>query len=244
MDSKHHPPSDDEGIPLQYMPQPSNYREHASMDADSDSNEGPSTGKNAYSKLTSDVDVLQQEKPKDERRRHRALVLLFLYLWLLVIPFPLTCVMIYRPLALPSYIDFRSEYKVVDFHYNYSAQVIVRVLNSIRAVATVPLVGVILAQAAVIYMQKRAIKLQNLSLAEIFRIADRGWTDPYHLWRAILRRQTFVPMGALVLILCIVISRGLVRIYDLGSRLIDSSCHHTTARTVICTEQDTESDDL
>lgn len=216
MDSSRHPPhggsSDDENVPLQYLPQPPNCSERASMVTDSGSSQGPFIGKNTYPRH-GNVDARQQQKPKDVRTRKRALLLLFLYLLLLVIPFPMTCVMIYRPLKMPSYINFRSEYKAADFDYNYRAQVAVRVLNSIRAISTVPLVGVILAQVAVIYTQKRAANSQNLSLAEIFRLADRGWTDPLHLWRAILRRQLFVPLGALVLLLCIVLSVGLVHIY-------------------------------
>lgn len=166
-------------------------------------------GNNTYAMVNTNFDGFvsdrqqhREEKPENVRRRKKALVLLALYLLLLVIPYPLTCVMVYRPLRLPSYVNFRSEYKVADFELNYRAQVIIGVLNSIRAVATVPLVGVVLAQLAVIHAQTRAAKSRQLSLAETLRLADRGWTDPQHLLHAIRRRQGFLPFGAFVLLIC------------------------------------------
>ncbi|KAK2767030.1 hypothetical protein FQN54_006348 [Arachnomyces sp. PD_36] len=181
MDPSHHricpDSSDDESVPLQCLPQPPGYNKAISTGADSGSYEGIAIKSTNPFEEYARLDMTT----RDMRRLWRAILLLFGYLLLLVIPFPLTCVMIYRPLNLPSYIDFRSEYKIADFDYNYRAQVIVRVLNSIRAVATIPLVGVVLAQAAVIHAHKRAIKSQHLSLTELYRLADRGWTDPQHL---------------------------------------------------------------
>lgn len=223
VDSRHDPQhnaEDDESVPLQSLSAFSSHRRSASMNRDS--SEEISIAKNRYStgnmgaaeetaassNSSKDAAAHQRERPMNVRRHKTALLLLAPYFLLLVIPFPLTCIMNQRPLKLPSYINFRSTYRYEDFDFNYRAQVVVRVMNSIRAVSTVPLIGVILAQAAIIHMHKRtaSAKSKKLSLAETFRLADRGWTVPQHFWRAVLRRQGFIPFGALVLLLCIVLT--------------------------------------
>ncbi|KAJ7849488.1 hypothetical protein B0H14DRAFT_3452418 [Mycena olivaceomarginata] len=51
---------------------------------------------------------------------------------------------------------------------------LIRVLNSISGVLVVPVVGTILAQAAVVFAQRRRPK-QDLNLVQLFALADRGW---------------------------------------------------------------------
>lgn len=52
----------------------------------------------------------------------------------------------------------------------------VRTLNSIANVLTVPVISALLAQAAVVYTQKRKAE-QKLSLRQMFALADRRWSD-------------------------------------------------------------------
>lgn len=50
------------------------------------------------------------------------------------------------------------------------------VLNSIASLLAVPVVSFIIAQTAVIFSQKRA-PARQLSVRDIFALADRAWTD-------------------------------------------------------------------
>jgi|SRR5690242_7224699 len=60
----------------------------------------------------------------------------------------------------------------------------VDVLNSMIALVTIPFLSAILAQAAVVYCQKRHVG-QFLSLRDTFALADRAWTNPAELSRSI-----------------------------------------------------------
>ncbi|KAJ7159600.1 hypothetical protein C8R46DRAFT_1194891 [Mycena filopes] len=60
---------------------------------------------------------------------------------------------------------------------------LVRVLNSISGVLVVPVVGSIIAQAAVVFAQRRRAK-QELNLVQLFALADRGWGSFSILWNA------------------------------------------------------------
>jgi hypothetical protein len=57
------------------------------------------------------------------------------------------------------------------------------VLNSISAGLVVPVVGTIIAQAAVVFTQRRKPK-QELNLVQLFALADRGWGSIPTLWSA------------------------------------------------------------
>ncbi|USP75253.1 hypothetical protein yc1106_02527 [Curvularia clavata] len=113
--------------------------------------------------------------------RHRALWVLALYVPILVVPWALTCVLAYHPLDLPSYIQ-------TDFtESNVSTQRCIvnalAVLNSLVSVVTIPLVSALVAQAAVVYTQRRR-KNQTISISQTFALADGGWSNPSVLYEA------------------------------------------------------------
>lgn len=113
--------------------------------------------------------------------RHRALWVLALYIPMLVIPWALTCVLAYHPLDLPSYIqtDF-TESKLATQRRIVNA---LAVLNSLVSVVTIPLVSALVAQAAVVYTQRRR-KNQTISVSQTFALADCGWSAPSVLYEA------------------------------------------------------------
>jgi hypothetical protein len=109
------------------------------------------------------------------RYRRRALLLIALYFPLLLIPWIITLVIADRPFSHDSYIK----------HSGFSRKEIVRVqkwvtainvLNSIASIATIPIISALLAQAAVVYSQRRSPR-QHLSVRHLFALADRGWSD-------------------------------------------------------------------
>ena len=59
-----------------------------------------------------------------------------------------------------------------------------RVLASLASLLTIPIISGVLAQGAVIYIQRRNAQ-QELSLRQLFAIADRGWSDIGIIFRSI-----------------------------------------------------------
>lgn len=68
----------------------------------------------------------------------------------------------------------------------------IRTLNSIASVATIPVTSALLAQAAVVYIQRRKAQ-QKLNMSQTFSLADRGWADIAILNEA---RRTGSPLGS------------------------------------------------
>jgi hypothetical protein len=66
---------------------------------------------------------------------------------------------------------------------DYVAIGLVRVLNSISGVLVVPVLGTIIAHAAVVFTQRRRPK-QQLNLVQLFALADRSWGSIPTLWNA------------------------------------------------------------
>ncbi|EOA84807.1 hypothetical protein ACJQWK_07108 [Exserohilum turcicum] len=109
------------------------------------------------------------------RYRHRALWILAFYVPLLVVPWALTCVLTYHPVGLPSYVqtvftqsNLSTQRRVVD---------VLAVLNSVVSIVTIPLISALLAQAAVVFTQRRG-KTQSVSVRQTFALADAGWSNP------------------------------------------------------------------
>jgi hypothetical protein len=91
--------------------------------------------------------------------------------------------MMYRPIALPSYISQKGAYSTTQIRRHEDWMTAVEVLSRIAAVLAVPVVSAILAQGAVVYAQRRKEK-QSLTIRQLFPLADRGWIDPVSLWNA------------------------------------------------------------
>lgn len=115
------------------------------------------------------------------RYRKRALWVVGFYLPLLIVSWILTCVMMYRPIMLPSYISQKGAYSMAQIRQHENWVAAVDVLNRIATVLGVPVVSAVLAQGAVVYAQKRK-ENQSLSIRQLFPLADRGWVDPVTLW--------------------------------------------------------------
>lgn len=194
----------EEIVSLRFFPPPSDGAER-SLDHDSTHSDHNLSMKN-------DSSSDQQRKGRSEYVRYHktTLMLIVLYLPLLVIPFSLTAVMIHRPIKLPSYIKFRSYYQAEDFDFNHRTQVIVQILNSIRAVTTIPLVGAILAHVSAIHTQRRILQSRNLKLSQTLALASRGWTEPRLVWQALNQGSMILPFGALMILICKVILTSLI----------------------------------
>ncbi len=110
------------------------------------------------------------------RYRWRAVYLLLFYVPLLVIPWILTCVLMVRPLNVQSYTNQASGLLLKELRAIESWVVAVQVLNSVATMVTIPIMSTLLAQAAVVYSQRRKAG-QKLSISQTFALADREWSD-------------------------------------------------------------------
>lgn len=109
-------------------------------------------------------------------KRRRLYCLLFaIYVPLLVVPWVLTCILNYKPLQVDSYTD-PDPYPQSSFDASQQAYEAVRILNSVAALLTVPVMSLMLALGAVVYTQQRRTT-QKLSLQQTFALANRGWGD-------------------------------------------------------------------
>lgn len=120
------------------------------------------------------------------RYRRRTIYLLLFYVPLLIIPWILTCIVAGRP-ALNG-VDASQYLPRTDSLANGAVSILglvtaIRTLNSIASVATIPVISALLAQAAVVYTQRRNSS-QSLSLRQTFVLADRRWADVTVLFEA------------------------------------------------------------
>lgn len=114
--------------------------------------------------------------------RHRSIWLLAFYIPLLIIPWVLTCVLAHHPANLSSYFDQAGlSRESINLHTRLINAV--AVLNSIASIVTIPIISALLAQAAVVYTQRRH-KSQSVSIRQTFALADRGWSNLGILWEA------------------------------------------------------------
>ncbi|PYI03330.1 hypothetical protein BO78DRAFT_472076 [Aspergillus sclerotiicarbonarius CBS 121057] len=118
------------------------------------------------------------------RYRTKSLYLLAFYVAILLIPWVMTCVMMVRPLDAASYTrqGFGQSASVV-LDILASLEVIV-VLEKIQAVLAIPIVSGFLAQAAVVYAQRRS-PTQKLSLLQLVALADRPWANVLSWFRCL-----------------------------------------------------------
>jgi hypothetical protein len=136
--------------------------------------------------------------------------LFLVYIPLLVIPWVFTCILSTRPLTGSSYYEPSGKYSSKDIAKFSAVWQAVRVLTSLTSLLTIPIISGVLAQAAVIYTQRRKAK-QELSLRQLFAIADRGWSNISIIFRSIKFSDqphkrtgfgsTFLYMGAGLLLL-------------------------------------------
>jgi len=123
-------------------------------------------------------------KDADLQYRKKSIILVAFYLPILILPWILTCVLAIRPLGAVSYLNQRHGLTLKQLDQIELVNDVSRVLNAISAVATIPLISALLAQAAVVYSQRHK-QHQRLSLVQVFALADKGWSDVSVLWRAL-----------------------------------------------------------
>ena len=110
--------------------------------------------------------------------RKRAVYLLLFYLPLLVLPWILTCIMMFRPIMKPSYINQVGKYSVRDIWYMEWWLIATKIIDGVASVLAVPIVSALLAQGAVVYTQRRKEKGQKeVNLEQTFALANKGWSD-------------------------------------------------------------------
>jgi hypothetical protein len=107
--------------------------------------------------------------------RKRAIILLVVYIPLILVPWILTCVIAVHPLHASTYFDQEGiPLKDVERMRNWATAI--NVLMSIASLITIPIISALLAQAAVVFTQRRSSE-QALNIKHLFSLADRGWTD-------------------------------------------------------------------
>jgi hypothetical protein len=125
------------------------------------------------------------------------------YLPLLIFPWIVTCVLMFRPIGHPAYINQVGNYTDADAQHMERWPTAVDVLNKLAAVLGVPIVSSLLAHAAVRYSQRRTAG-QKLNLAQLFSLADRRWTNASFVWNHTEDGQIRTPLLLLgFLLVCI-----------------------------------------
>ncbi|KAL2203818.1 hypothetical protein CC79DRAFT_1388536, partial [Sarocladium strictum] len=115
--------------------------------------------------------------------RKRSIWLLMFYLPILIVPWVLTCVLMFRPISLPTYINQRGEYSMTDMQKVSDWMTAIDVLSRVAATVGLPVVSALIAQAVVVYSQvKKASEKKKLSVLQLFALSDRGWMDLPILW--------------------------------------------------------------
>jgi hypothetical protein len=115
--------------------------------------------------------------------RKRSIWLLMFYLPILIVPWVLTCVLMFRPISLPAYINQRGEYSMTDMQKVSDWMTAIDVLSRVAATVGLPVVSALIAQAVVVYSQvKKASEKKKLSVLQLFALSDRGWMDLPILW--------------------------------------------------------------
>ncbi|KAI7281950.1 hypothetical protein KC343_g945 [Hortaea werneckii] len=132
--------------------------------------------------------------PPDLRYRKRYAAILLFYLPILILPWAFTCVLSVRPISHPSYYNQRGEFGGWIYVELLSWMAAVNVLNTIASVITIPALSCLVAQAAVVYCQRRK-KAQAINLRQTLVLADRGWLDPAALWDPIAAFCNEKPYG-------------------------------------------------
>ena len=122
--------------------------------------------------------------PHDLRYRKRYAALMAFYLPILILPWVFTCVLSVRPMSHPSYYNQTGSFGFRLYLALVSWMAAVNVLNTIASVITIPVLSCLIAQAAVVYCQRRQ-RAQSMNLRQTLVLADRGWLDLAALWEPI-----------------------------------------------------------
>lgn len=119
---------------------------------------------------------------KPLRYRRTTLWMIILYLVLLIAPWVTNVILMYEASNTKGFKQRggRSLNRVINLEGWYAASL---VLDKIQALLAIPIVSGLLAQAAVVYSQRRTAA-QELSVRQLMALADRSWADVPGLWAA------------------------------------------------------------
>jgi hypothetical protein len=109
------------------------------------------------------------------RRYLRAFCLLVFYIPLILMPWIVTLVLAYRPLSQHTY-AYAPGFSKKEYHSMQAWAKAIPILNSIASILTVPITSALIAQAAVVFAQRR-YPTQQLSVRHLLSLADRTWLD-------------------------------------------------------------------
>jgi hypothetical protein len=115
------------------------------------------------------------DAPETLRYHLRAFWLLCLYIPLVTLPWIMTVFLSRRPFGHDSYAKHQG-FSEPEIFLVKNWVTAINVLNSIANMVTVPILSALLAQAAVVYTQRRSPS-QQLIVRHLFALADRGWSD-------------------------------------------------------------------
>ncbi|KAF2996042.1 hypothetical protein E8E13_002911 [Curvularia kusanoi] len=163
----------------------------------------------------------------------RAFVLLLLYIPLVVVPWVVTMILVYRPTTLSSWPYVDGVWKR-DYQQMRAWATAIPIMNAFAAVLAVPVTSAIVAQAAVVFAQRRRTPWQNLSVRHLFALADRPWVDWDLLHQMMFEHEKgstsvkrFV-FGGVVLVVCGAIQYPLSQIVVSWDQISLPTCHDTS----------------
>lgn len=109
------------------------------------------------------------------KHHYPAIWLIIIYIPLVIVPWTTTVILTYRPISKSTYY-YLEGFDLDEYKRMQSWVTAIDVLNSIASLLAVPVVSFVIAQTAVVFSQKRA-PARQLSVRDIFALADRAWTD-------------------------------------------------------------------
>lgn len=123
-------------------------------------------------------------KPDPLLRTHkRAYCLLFFYIPLVLIPWIITLILVHRPLTKPSW-EYSEGFSWKEYKQMRAWPKAIPIMNALAAVLAIPVTSAVLAQAAVVFAQKRSPG-QQMSVRHLFTLSDRAWTNWPLLYRSL-----------------------------------------------------------
>lgn len=136
-------------------------------------------------------------RPSRYRKRwfHR-FCLIAVYFLVQVVPWAMTCLLTVRPINHPSYIDQTRRYSTQDMASISRIFKAVGILNTIATTATTSIISALLAQPAVVHVQRHEAGWP-LKSRQTFALADQGWSNPLTFWKSLrkdgMRLKTTFP---------------------------------------------------
>lgn len=120
---------------------------------------------------------LRPQKSKPVLRTHkRAFFLIAFYIALILTPWIVTAKLSFHPLTKPSW-TYAPGISYKDYKTMQAWARAIPILNAVAAILAIPILSAVIAQAAVVFAQRRHHG-QRLSVRQLFALADRSWRNP------------------------------------------------------------------